>query len=376
MAQNILVGTRKGLFRLKKNVSEWSISQADFLGSTVTMVLDNPRDGWLYVALNHGHFGVKLHRSADSGLSWEECAVPVYPEGATIPPDPMSANPQPKPASLSEIWALEPGGADQPERLWCGTIPGGLFRSDDRGDSWQLVESLWNRSERDHWFGGGKDDAGIHSICVHPHESNKISIGISCGGVWQTDDDGKNWHCAANGMNAEYLPPDLADDPNRQDVHRLVQSPVNPDVFWVQHHNGMYRSEDYSKSWQELENVPVSDFGFVVTTHPHDENIAWFVPGVKDECRIPVDAKLVVTRTSDGGKTFEVIEQGLPQEHCYDIVFRHSFDVDVTGNCLVMGSSTGNLWISEDTGTTWMCISNNLPPIYCIRFTNDVNQTS
>ncbi len=368
MSHNIHIGTRKGLFTLKKGSTSWDISQVDFLGSTVTMVLNDPRDGWLYAALNHGHFGVKLHRSIDAGENWEECAVPVYPEGAIIPPDPMSINSEPKPASLSEIWALVPGGVDQPQRLWCGTIPGGLFRSDDRGMTWELVESLWNLPERDHWFGGGKDDAGIHSICVHPQESHKISVGISCGGIWKSDDDGKNWYCAATGMHAEYLPPDLADDPNRQDVHCLVQSPVNPDVFWVQHHNGIYRSEDNCKSWQAVENVPASDFGFVVATDPHNKNSAWFVPGVKDECRVPVDGKLVVTHTSDGGKSFEVFSKGLPQKHSYDIVFRHALDVDSTGNCLAMGSSTGNLWVSEDTGTSWLCISNHLPPIYCVRF--------
>ena len=324
MSQNIYVATRKGLFTLSRKSSGWGIDKVDFLASTTTIVMQDNRDGWLYVALNHGHFGVKLHRSADAGNNWEECAVPVYPEGAMLGANVMDENAQPKPASLSEIWALVPGGKDQPERLWCGTIPGGLFRSDDRGTTWQIVESLWDCPERLKWFGGGKDDAGIHSICVHPQNSKAVTIGISCGGVWKSDDDGKNWYCSAEGMFAAYLPPDIANDPNLQDVHRLVQSPANPDVLWVQHHNGIYRSVDNSKSWQEIKNVQPSDFGFVVATHPHDENIAWFVPGQEDEYRVPVDGQFVVTKTTDGGKTFDILREGLPQEHAYDIVFRHA----------------------------------------------------
>ena len=43
------------------------------------------------------------------------------------------------------IWAIEPGGV--PGRLWIGTMPGGLFRSDDGGDSWALNEALWRMPE-------------------------------------------------------------------------------------------------------------------------------------------------------------------------------------------------------------------------------------
>ena len=41
-----------------------------------------------------------------------------------------------------------------------------LFRSDDDGDSWELMRGLWDQPERADWFGGGFDDPGIHSICV------------------------------------------------------------------------------------------------------------------------------------------------------------------------------------------------------------------
>jgi hypothetical protein len=245
---------------------------------------------------------------------------------------------------------------------------GGLFRSDDNGDSWQLVESLWNFDERLHWFGGGRDLPGIHSICVDPRNSSRVAVAISCGGVWITADDGETWTCFADGMRAEYLPPDKSLDPNLQDVHRLVQSPTQPDAYWVQHHNGIFRTTDGAKSWTEIETVPLSSFGFATVVHPADENTAWFVPGVNDECRIPVEAQLAVTRTRDGGKTFDVLRNGLPQSHAYDIVFRHGMDIDETGDRLAIGSSTGGLWISENGGETWECVSTNLPQIYCVRF--------
>jgi photosystem II stability/assembly factor-like uncharacterized protein len=102
--------------------------------------------------------------------------------------------------------------------------------------------------------------------------------------------------------------------------------------------------------------------------HPQDPDTAWFVPAVKDQKRIPVDGKLVMARTRDGGKSFEVLRNGLPQEHAYDLVFRHALDVDGTGERLAFGSTTGGLWTTEDGGDAWRCVSAHLPPIYCVRF--------
>jgi hypothetical protein len=126
MSNRLHLATRKGLFTLERSSqsaeADWQIFKVDFLGEPVTMSLADPRDGALYAALDLGHFGVKLHRSEDDGESWEEIAVPVYPEGETVgcPPSPGNEHPtgEPKPASLSYLWALESGGPDQPELLW------------------------------------------------------------------------------------------------------------------------------------------------------------------------------------------------------------------------------------------------------------------
>lgn len=65
--------------------------------------------------------------------------------------------------------------------------------------------------------------------------------------------------------------------------------------------------------------MPVSNFGFAVAAHPHDGNTAWFAPAEADQRRVPVGAAISVTRT----KTFTVLRNGLPQQHCFDLVHRH-----------------------------------------------------
>ena len=359
--ESIHVATRKGLFTLRRAAAgQWEVAETSFLGDPVTMMLDDPRDGTLYAALNLGHFGVKLHRSADRGKSWQEVTAPSFPRH---PDDADSSAP-----SVHQVWALQAGGPDEAGKLWAGTIPGALFVSPDGGEQWSLIESLWNRPERSKWFGGGYDDPGIHSICVDPRDSRKLAVAVSCGGVWITEDGGETWDVRTQGMFAEYMPPEGREDPAIQDPHCMVQCPAHPDVLWVQHHNGVFKSADRAQLWGEIAAVQPSVFGFAVAVHPTDADTAWFVPAVKDECRIPVDGKMVVARTRDGGKTFEILRQGLPQEHAYDLVYRHALDVDGSGERLAMGSTTGSLWISEDAGNRWFAAAAHLPPIYQVCF--------
>jgi hypothetical protein len=365
MSDRVHVATRKGLFDVVRGKSGWTITETAFLGDPVTMVLHDARDGTTYAALNLGHFGVKLHRR-DPGGDWREIAVPAY----DAEPDDDNA------PSVRQIWSLEPGGDDRPGVLWAGTLPGGLFRSDDRGETWRLNTPLWERPERESWFGGGYDVPGIHSISVDPRNSRHLAVGVSCGGVWTTENDGGTWECKTKGMYAVYMPPDRREDPAVQDPHRLVRCNAQPDALWVQHHNGVFRSTDNAATWSDVDTVEPSVFGFAVAVHPDDAGTAWLVPAVKDECRIPVEGKVVVARTRDGGKSFDVLNRGLPQEHAYDLVFRHALDVDGSGDRLVMGSTTGGLWISEDQGDRWTAVSTHLPPIYCTRFTSNASSAS
>lgn len=364
MSNRLLVSTRKGLFDFTREGERWRPAGVSFLGENVTLTEVDPRDGAWYATLNLGHFGTKLKRSEDGGKSWTDCAVPAYPENESVV---TGDGKPPRPATLSMIWAIDFGAANQPGLLWAGTLPGGLFRSDDRGQSWNLVRGLWDRPERSRWFGGGYDVPGIHSICSDPQNPRAIRVAISCGGAWYSDDGGETWE-AGRGMFAEFMPPELREDPAIQDPHRMVQCAANPDALWIQHHNGVFRSSDGGRNWAHVPDVPPSVFGFAVAVHPRDPETAWFVPATKDECRVPVDGRLVVTRTRDGGKNFEVLNNGLPQEAVYDLVYRHGLAVDDTGDRQAFGSTTGGLWTSPDGGDHWHEISAHLPPVHAVRF--------
>ncbi|MFN3230774.1 MAG: exo-alpha-sialidase [Alphaproteobacteria bacterium] len=357
MQDRLLIGTRKGLFIMREAGGGWSLERSVFLGQPVSAVLHDTRSGILYAALDLGHFGAKLHRSRDCGESWDEIAPPAFAKS-----DAKDA------PSVKLIWTLEAGGDGQDGRLWAGTIPGGLFQSDDHGESWVLNEALWNVPERARWVGGGYDEPGIHSLVVDVRDPNRLIAGVSCGGVWVSEDDGQSWMLRADGLRSDYTPPGMAEDGAVQDPHLLVQCTGAPDSYWIQHHNGIFKSTDDLASWQEIHEFGPSTFGFAVAVHPKDPDTAWFVPAIKDEYRYPVDGKFVVTRTRDGGKTAEVLTNGLPQANAYDLVYRHALAIDEGGDRLAMGSTSGGLWVTGNGGDSWQLLPERLPPVYTVRF--------
>ncbi len=354
----LLLGTRKGLVTFERTADGWKPASQAFAGQPVSYSMHDPASGMLWAAIDHGHWGQKLHRSRDWGATWEEVVAPKYPEGAEVK-DGVAA-------TLRYQWSMAPGGADQPGRFYIGTEPGGLFRSDDGGATFTLVEALWDHpSRKDGWFGGGRDYAGIHSIVVDPRDSKRVLVGISCAGVFETVDDGATWHPLNKGLRAEFLP-----DPESEvghDPHLLVAAPSNPDYLWQQNHCGIFNSTDGARQWNIVSaEGQTAHFGFTIAVDEANPGTAWVVPAHSDGQRMALDGGLCVCRTEDGGATWTDLRNGLPQQGCFDVVYRHG--LDITGSTLAFGSTTGNLFISEDRGDHWAAAANYLPPIYSVRF--------
>ena len=357
MADTVLVGTRKGLIVFSRQATGWRRESEHFVGVQATYVGVDRRHNTVWACLNHGHWGVKLHRSADLGTTWDECDVPTFGWGTEITPG--------KAASVSYLWTLQPGGADQPQRLYLGTIPGGLFVSDDGGSSWALNEPLWHHPSRKLWFGGGMDDAGIHSVIVDPQDSRHVWVGVSAAGIFETVDDGAKWTSRNQGLRADFLPDPYAEIGH--DPHFVVGCPGEPHVLWQQNHCGIFSSQDGGGQWQNVSQLEgPAKFGFAVAVDPHDAQTAWVIPAVSDEHRVAVDRALCVCRTTDGGASWTRFHEGLPQQDCYDFAFRHA--LDVSGDRLAFGTAGGSCYVSDDRGENWTCLGSHLAPVYSVRF--------
>ncbi len=352
-AKVILVGASKGLIVFREKKSGWQIEQTHFVGLPVAMIYIDERTNTWWAGIAHRHWGQKLHFSRDEGLSWQEVPTPTYPPGSVLKSG--------KPATLRKIWCMTHAGADRPEELYLGTEPGGLFHSRDGGQSFQLMENLWRHPSRRHeWFGAGRDHPFIHSIVVDANDSNHFYIAVSCAGVFETSDNGQNWTPRNKGLKAAYLPnPDVEIG---HDPHLLYACQAKPQMMWQQNHCGVYRSLDGGQNWLEVsgpDRFPY--YGFALGVDHQNPERAWVIPAISDEMRVAHNLSLCVCRTEDGGQSWQALRKGLPQNHCFDIVFRHALAVH--GEQLVFGTTTGNLFYSNDGGDHWEVLSNYLPRV-------------
>lgn len=389
MSDRILVGTRKGTFLVEKTKGSWAPRLAGHAGAGVNFVARDPHSGGLWAALGHGHWGAKLSRSSDDGKSWVDATQIKYPEGARYlaSPEPGGADQDAafpastalKDATVLKLWTIAFG---QPGRIYVGTIPGGLFVSDDGGESFELNAALWNHESRGgnlfegegtgvtHWYGtpaseGGEFAPGIHSILVDPRNHNRVLVAVSTAGVLETTDGGETWRSRNKGMLMDYLPNPSAEWGH--DPHSIELCPGQPDRIWQQNHCGIFYSADGAATWKKVSNTDQgANFGFPVAVDANDGSTAWVVPGVADMQRMAIDGGLFVARTRDAGETWEQLREGLPQENAYDVVYRHA--LGNSGDRLAFGSTTGNLYVSENRGESWSTVANNLPPIYSVRF--------
>ena len=393
MSDTILLGTRKGTVIVERNSSRWQARPIVHQGIPVCYAARDPRDGTLWASLDHGHWGPKLSRSRDGGSTWEDVLSLKYPEGARhiiqylptpdFDPEAPAGEPQYKDATVYKIWSIAFGPATQPGRLYAGTIPGGLFVSDDGGDSWELNRPLWNHESRGgdlfkgeatsttHWGGTpasidyGVFEPGIHSIVIDPRNADHLYVAVSSAGILETKNGGKTWVGRNKGMRVDYLP-----DPEAEwghDPHFVTACRDQPDHVWQQNHFGVYYSDNGAQSWNKV-SLPDAGvhFGFPIAVDAQDGRTAWVVPARADSERMALDGGLFVARTSDGGQSWQSFRSGLPQENAYDIVFRHG--LDVAGDCVCFGSTTGNVYLSEDRGEHWHCLGNHFPPVYSVRF--------
>lgn len=388
MSERILVGTRKGTILVEKSGGRWRPRLAGHAGMGVNFVARDPGSGAIWALLGHGHWGAKLSRSRDDGRTWEDAPAQIkYPEGArylvnVIPGEEGPADKKPvfKDATVLKLWCI---AFDGHGGIYVGTIPGGLFVSRDGGESFELDRALWNHESRGgdlfagdgtgvtHWWGtpaaadSGEFAPGIHSIVIDPRNRDRVLVAVSTAGVLETTDGGKTWRGRNKGMLNDYLP-----DPEAEwghDAHAIDLCAGQPDHVWQQNHSGVFYSADGAATWKKV-SAPDQGvhFGFPVAADARDGRVAWLVPGRADDQRMAIDGGLFVARTQDGGQTWEQLREGLPQENAYDVVYRHALANH--GDTLAFGSTTGNLYVSENRGDSWQAIGHNFPPIYSVRF--------
>jgi hypothetical protein len=351
----LAIGTMKGLILARStDRGRWQLSDLTFpMNSVYAVAIDTrgsaPR---LFVSAHSEHWGPSVFHSDDLGKSW------VEPDEGAI------AFPAGTDTSLVRVWQIAPS-ASEPDVVWAGSEPQGLFRSTDRGEHFEFVESLWEHPHRPDW-GAGYGGAAIHTVLPHPVDSARITVAMSTGGVYRSADGGASWDASNTGVQVIFAPeryPEFG-----QCVHKVARDPANPDRLFLQNHNGVYRSDDDGGTWTSIADRLPTDFGFAMVTHPRRGDVAYNFPIVDGGDRVPPDHACRVFRTEDAGASWTPLTSGLPQQDYYDIVLRDGMcadDADPAG--VYFGTRNGQVFASADEGQSWAQVAEHVPSVLCVR---------
>ncbi|GGO91048.1 WD40/YVTN/BNR-like repeat-containing protein [Wenjunlia tyrosinilytica] len=351
----LAVGTQKGLMLGRGSGGAWEFTGPHFpMQAVYSIGIDTRRSSpRLLVGADSSHWGPSVFTSDDLGASWHE------------PAEPAVKFPKSTGTSLERVWQLHPAGPAAPDVVYAGTQPGALFRSDDGGETFSLVESLWEHPTREQWEAGFGGQA-VHTVVTDPRTADVVTVAVSTGGVFRSVDGGASWQPSNSGVKASFLPDPFPEF--GQCVHKIAQDAEDPDRLYLQNHGGVYRSDDGGGHWQSIAEGLPADFGFGVAAHPHRGGTAYVFPIEADVMRLPAGRRCRVYRTQDAGETWEPLSEGLPQGDHYGVVLRDALaldDADPAG--VYFGNRNGEVYASADEGDSWHLVAEHLPDVLCVR---------
>ncbi|HET9289003.1 MAG TPA: hypothetical protein VFO26_15720 [Gaiella sp.] len=348
----LLVGTKKGLFRLEGDGDGLEITARAFAGQSVEYAMRDPRTGRYLASVTSWFYGPKIWVTDDPAGEWEQAEGTALPDGDE--------------KALERIWVIAPGAADGV--LYAGGDPGPLFESRDGGLTWALNEGLWNHPTRPDWS-PGNGGLCLHTIAPWPDDPSKLLVAISAVGVWLTDDGGQTWRYSNDGIVPGYVPEEGRDqNPIQHCVHDVRRAPGRPERLFMQFHGGVYRSDDAGENWIDIGEGLPSDFGFPIVVDPADADSAYVIPLIGAEDRTPPDGSIRVWETRDAGESWQARGDGLP-DNAFLTILREAFDSAGEGGSLELyfGATSGEVFGSRDAGASWTQVADHLPPVYSVR---------
>lgn len=352
----LLAGTAKGLFRFESHDDRrgWQHTGFALQGHEVLQAWLDPRDPSRgFAVTDHPVWGSHVHASHDAGHSW-----------APLPGVPQHADTR-HGRRLRRVWSIAPGPAAQPQRLYAGIDPAGLFLSEDLGQTWTALPGLNEHPTRGLWE-PARGGFSVHSIQCDPDVPGRVHAAVSAGGAYASDNDGVDWRPLNRGVAAPNRPP--GEHVAGHNIHRLWRHPARPGRLYRQCYSGVYRSDDGGEHWIDISAGLPSGFGYALSGEPADPDSVYVVPIESQDLRTVCDARLRVYRSRDAGAHWEALGEGLPQALCYVTVLREALACDGVADApgFYLGTSGGQLYASRDAGDHWQALALFLPRVLAV----------
>ena len=328
-SRQVLVGTIQGVVTIEREdgASGWRVADRSLPGKHIHALLIEPESGTLFAGVNHG----SIYASVDHGSTWER-----------------------RDHGLSEqdVYSLACCRTAGGTRIFAGTEPAHLFCSDDLGRTWTELPALRSGDTSKWNFPGPPHIAHTKHIAFHPRDSNTLFVSVEQGGLLKSSDSGRTFE-VIRGMD--------------DDMHRTVINPAQPDVMLVTTGVGMYATADGGKTWEQRTDPQHEIGGYpdLLVHHPRHPELMFVASARKRPGAWYREhyAGSRISRSADGGRTWQVVRQGFPDE-----LLRTAFEAMCLEDwgesfSVLAATATGEVWCSDDGGEQWREVLSGLAPV-------------
>jgi photosystem II stability/assembly factor-like uncharacterized protein len=331
----LLVGTANGIFSFVQRNGRWDRQETALPDQHISAIIVEPSSGMLFA----GSYNGRIHASGDAGRSWEQRDRGIVEK---------------------QIYSLASQLVGGRPRLYAGTQPAHLFYSDDLGKSWTELPGLRQVPGVENWtFPVPPRQAHAKSIAFHPKDPDIIHVAVEVGGFLRSTDGGRTWKVVA-GVNPDAHRVLIPEADTGKVYGTAPTTNCGPEIA-----AGFCVSTDGGESWTSMTprdfRIGYPDPFFV---HPRDPNVL-FVAGARTgpgTWRTLRTADARIARSRDGGRTWDILGNGLP-EHIRASIEGMAMDVWNGGYALFAGTTDGDVFYSDDEGERWQTIINGIGPV-------------
>ncbi|MET0937691.1 MAG: hypothetical protein ABWY51_00525, partial [Gaiellaceae bacterium] len=230
----LYAATGDAIARLDEDGDAWKVELSLNGAGAQCLAVDPADPDTVYAGLSDGG----VHRSADAGDSWADCALPE-----------------------TAVFSVAVSAADG--AVYAGTEPSRLFCSDDQGATWRELPALLELPSRPNWsFPPRPWTSHVRWIAPSPHDADLLLVGIELGGLMRSVDGGDNWQDHRPGA--------------QPDVHSIAWHPRVAGRAYEAGGGGAAFSEDGGESWQAADDGRDRNYTWSVAVDPQDPGW-WFV---------------------------------------------------------------------------------------------------
>lgn len=262
----LLVGTKKGLFVLDGEPgAEFDVKARAFAGEPVEYATRDRRSGRMLAAVISPFYGPKIWYADDPSGEWEQ--------NRALWEEPTRPDWQPGGGGLC-LHSIVTWPGD-PDRLALGISAAGVWLTEDGGKTWrQGNQGLVARYLPDDL--PDVSPAENLALCVHnmqraPQRPERMFMQFH-GGVYRSDDAGESWAEIGAGLPSDFGFP-MVLDPGDPDSAYVI--PLNADVDRVTPggHVRVYETRDAGSTWTEHgDGLPQKDAYLTVLRHAFDRS--------------------------------------------------------------------------------------------------------